>query len=300
VNLLRCKWLFDQFILRRDYLHGKEKWSLKKLKKSNSESHDYVNTFGKEENDTPESTLETLIMLQSMFHVSSPAFTSKHWMNAALKILFDKKFVSGNVSIDVGDYIGYLEDLARKYLRNRYLGTDSGVQEFHQIIYKDAELVNSAQVDLRRLHRGVFVENFIFNYLDYLLWKSIKDKKSIDFTEFSSQNSVEHYYPQNPTDNNPEIAPEWLHHFVNLCLMNAGANARFSNNMPLAKKSNFENVKKESIKQQLMMLYDQWGKEEIQEHGNQMIDILLERFPSARVFEDLRELIVERNDEPNQ
>ncbi|MFN7300982.1 MAG: DUF262 domain-containing protein [Bacteroidota bacterium] len=281
VHLLRCKWLFDQYILRRDFLGGQERWSLKKMKPSSNGSYEYVNTFGREDAVNPDKQMETLIMLQSMFHVSSPAFTSKHWMNAALKYVFE------NEQTKPEDFISYLEMLARKYLMNRYLQATQSSDVFHEIIYNHEALKEPSEEGLNRLHRGVFVENYIFNYLDYLLWKRIRNKQVLDFKEFSTQNSVEHYYPQEPTDNNPRIENEYLHYFGNLCLMNAGANARFSNNMPLAKKSNFEKIKKESIKQQLMMSYDQWGKDEILRHGNKMIKILRDEAPAEPLIDDL-------------
>lgn len=86
--------------------------------------------------------------------------------------------------------------------------------------------------------KGEHVENFVFNFYDYLLLQKTKDT---DF-EFSYRTSVEHFYPQHPTDKDP-MDFNHLHSFGNLCLVSRGMNSKFTNNLPGAKYENFGDAK---------------------------------------------------------
>ncbi|MEO9258379.1 MAG: DUF262 domain-containing protein, partial [Crocinitomicaceae bacterium] len=47
-NLLKMKYLFDKFIIKREFIAGTDKWSLKRLKWYEGNKVSYVNTFGEE------------------------------------------------------------------------------------------------------------------------------------------------------------------------------------------------------------------------------------------------------------
>jgi len=81
-NLLKGKFLLDKYIIKREYLKETDRWSLKRLEYRDTVS--YVNTFGEE--DSNDDINREILMLLSMFHVSTP---SKHWLNAALKYVFE-------------------------------------------------------------------------------------------------------------------------------------------------------------------------------------------------------------------
>ena len=113
------------------------------------------------------------------------------------------------------------------------------------------------------LNQGEQVENFIFNYLDYLLWQDYNGEKKYvtgndnrvkDF-EYTFRSSVEHYYPQHPIQGkDSEIPKEWLHNFGNLCLLSSSKNAKLNNNMPAAKKDYYRKSPTiDSIKQWIMV-----------------------------------------------
>ena len=70
-----------------------------------------------------------IIMLLSMFHVSTPTLVYKHWLNAALN------FVYTNANFTSSEYIDYLKNLAKAYLYDRYLAKKQ--IEFYDIIYKN-------------------------------------------------------------------------------------------------------------------------------------------------------------------
>ena len=82
------------------------------------------------------------------------------------------------------------------------------------------------------------MENFVFNFYDYLLLKETKDTD----VEFSYRTSVEHFYPQHPTDKDP-MDFNHLHSFGNLCLVSRGMNSKFTNNLTGAKYENFGDAK---------------------------------------------------------
>ena len=63
---------------------------------------------------------------------------------------------------------------------------------------------------------GVNTPHIVFNYLDYLLWMS-EPKKYDDFT-FEFRNSVEHWYPQNPSEGTFESWTDGVDQFGNLCI----------------------------------------------------------------------------------
>ena len=282
-NLLKGKLLFDKYIIKRVFNSGKDEWSLKQLKCSeNSVNAYYVNTFGDKN--------KNILMLLSMFHVSAPTLIYKHWLNASLKYLFCSCDKSG--SIDGGDYITYLEGLAEKYLYLRALAIKP--YDYYDIIY-NADL-DKTKLDKTKLDAGTAVDNFIFNYLDYLLWKNYNGDKSqfevggevisdvrIQNFKYTFRSSVEHYYPQCPIDKNLIIKPEWLNNFGNLCLISTSKNSRLSNYMPTAKKDHYSgSLSIDSIKQRIMMEYQNWDDgsrglniNHIEEHGKKMKELLL-------------------------
>ncbi|MFC6998091.1 DUF262 domain-containing protein [Rufibacter roseus] len=260
-NLLKVRYLFDKYILKREVLKEQERWSLKRLKWQQNNSASYVNSFGAEEAQEGEN--QSLIMMLAMFHVSAPTQVYKHWLNAALKFVFEQE------TVDSAAYLNYLENLARRYLFNRYLKAEP--DDYYQIIFKNVVTPAKEELNEDRLNQGTAVENFIFNYLDYLLWK--KKSEGYQKFEFSFSNSVEHYYPQNPLGNIDRLK-EGLNEFGNLCLISSSKNSKLSNNLPAAKKDYYYKVGADSLKQQLMMKYVHWGTTEIRNHGSQMKQIL--------------------------
>ena len=259
-NLLKLRYLFDKYITKREYLVDKDRWSLMQLIKSNSTDNSayYKNTFQNEGNN------KKILMLLTMFHVSYPTQIYKHWLTAVLKFLIDTNQISEQ------NFIHYLKQLAKNFIQFRYL-TDNPL-DFHKIIFKDISYKKSI-LDFRKLNCGTNVENFIFNYLDYLIWESSVLKYK-DF-EFSFRTSVEHYYPQNPMEGIEKLEDENLNSFGNLCLISHNENSRLRNHTPIAKKDYYLKLKNNSLKQRIMMNeYDVWNKKEIKNHYTQMKNII--------------------------
>jgi len=243
--LLRCRFLFDQYMLKREFCgDDKEgKWSLKKLKSywSNDKKRgkkyataDYVNV----ENSI------TSRMLQSMLRVTYTSPLGMHWVTEFLAWLyFDMPDYDSNEAAEKLENIA--KTAVRRYMENKKYTSSAGL----------------------KTHR------IVLNYLDYLLWQEEKSKS--DF-QFEFRNSIEHWYPQDPIDGNIKWEESALHHFGNLCLVSSEINSKFSNNLPLAKKGNFKDgIKKQSLKLQKMAdattEADGWTKGKAIAHGDEMI-----------------------------
>jgi len=268
-NLLKIKYLFDNYVIKREYTSNTDRWSLQQAykytyKNENIEQNSiqYKNRFESEEKN------RSLLMLLSMFHVSNPSQVYKYWLTGVLNYL-NEDFK--DLEIDLNSYINYLEKLAKCFFRNRYLAIES--QSFDEIIFNNVNINNSIEVS--KLNQGTLVEHFIFNYLDYLLWKKYKDsnKYNFDYFNFSFSNSVEHFYPQNPIEGHKQINN--IDDFGNLCLISISKNAKLNNHPPKSKKSYYPNAKYDSVKQHIMMENaDNWNETVIKEHQEEMMIIL--------------------------
>lgn len=293
-NLLKGKFFFDKYIIKREFAKGTDHWSLKRLKWYEGNKVSYVNTFDIDNAETNEGINREILMLLSMFHTSSPTLVYKHWLNASLKFVFE------TANFIAEEYKEYLENLAKAFLNDRFLANSP--RDYFEIIYDNNGLQKNTAIDIdkNKLNQGTAVENFIFNHLDYLLWQNYRtkdkdyfkikneqafiDNRIKDF-EYTFRSSVEHYYPQHPIDENLVLKgkdADWLNNFGNLCLISGSKNSRLSNFMPAAKKDYYTGSPTiDSIKQRIMMEYEQWdtnganNNNEIEEHGNKMKKILL-------------------------
>lgn len=275
--LLKGKHFYDKYIIKRNL--KTEKWSLKFLKGVDKKPR-YLNSFGLDDEDNYGFNKQSLMLL-SMFHFSAPTLVYKHWLNAALNYVLDDNFDNNGE-----DYINYLEQLSDAYLYDNYLAVKE--YSFYDIIYKNKAKTKNQALKINNLHTGTQVENFIFNRLDYLIWKKdreLNEKKYNDFY-FSPRTSVEHYYPQNPIQEEDRLDNlDILNNFGNLCLISSSKNSRLSNFTPQNKKEFYKKSEiKESLKQQIMMNYDTWDSKQILEHGKKMIQILIKPTNATKVL----------------
>lgn len=283
-GLLYCRFLFDQYVLKREYFGKKDRWSLKRCKwqvtDNDKDSINYVNSFnaeGEEESDV--GINRKILMLLSAFHVSSPAMDRKYWLNAALNHLFQESEIKGDV------YLKYLESVAKAFVFDRYLSVGEGAEYFEIIQNRKGQCQTipgsvSFENFASKLSFVQIENNFVFNYLDYLLWLKLRKKRSsIKYWEFSFRSSVEHFYPKTPMEGLPELQPGILHSFGNLCLISHSKNSRLSNFTPKAKRDLYPNDSFDSIKQRLMMDEPVWNAEAIQRHQKDMIECLVETSP---------------------
>ena len=78
------------------------------------------------------------------------------------------------------------------------------------------------EVITSKLRFGHIENNFVFNFLDYLLWVTNRNQdkdRDMEFCfEFTFRSSVEHFSPQHPMDGYKPVEQSALHSFGNLAL----------------------------------------------------------------------------------
>lgn len=272
MQLLLLRTLYDRYVIKREYVNGTESWSLKKLKyDTNHKTGSYVNTFSssnKAEDAEPESDIgKEIRLLEAMFHVSAPTQIYKHWLNAVLY------HVHTTDPIKADSLRNRLYDLARCYMLDVYLAKDGKKHSFEEIVYRNGGMPQNHidDIDWGAINQGCNVQNFIFNFYDFILWK--KELGQHEKFDFTYRTSVEHFYPQKPMPGYEPLSPEYLNSFGNLCLISSSMNSKFSNNMPKTKYDNFGSSEEMrsalSLKLQEMMerVKDgEWEKEQIKAH----------------------------------
>lgn len=286
--LLKLRFLFDKYVIKREYTGDKDRWSLKRLKISSNPSIYYVYTFNKDENEDKDNTTNSIIMIQSMFHVSNPTMIYKHWLNGTLKWL-NEHFEEGTDEIDGEKFLKYLQRMGAAFMYDHYLpaGSESNISySFDDIIYTNNCNLKNREINestWKNLDKGTAVENYIFNYLDYVLWLENENSKEKDDKisrfKFSFRSSVEHFYPQNPIGGDP-LDPDdsdnrIVDRFGNLCLISYSKNSMLSNHTPQAKCDYYRKSNEiDSIKQYEMIKTaekEKWEQKQIVDHENKMI-----------------------------
>jgi hypothetical protein len=282
--LLKCKYLFDQYIIKREFSDGKDKWSLKRLHFYNVKSQSYINTFKTLDNDEEdgfEGINRQILLLLSALHVSTPTLVYKHWLNGALFHLFYMETITPR------HYLYKLEHLARQFVFGRSLSVDKA--DYYDIIYRDRTFnpLDENDSKLSQLIRyGTIENNLVFNYLDYLIWRDGAKNESdgvISQFEFTFRSSVEHFYPQHPLDGHRQLADNELHRFGNLCLISHSKNSKLSNLQPTAKRDHFKAaIADKSIDTlklyemiKLMNSAHEWTEAQIDKHEQNMLSILI-------------------------
>lgn len=258
VHLLQTRYLFDKFIIKREYIGEDQdgKWSLKELYttggKSNKKAY-YANTSLNYDNEwerTYAPRNKECLMIQSALRVSYTSPKVMHWITDLLCWLFD--------DIDIPLLTEEAERVAAEAVHNNFL-------------------------ESKNYALGVATPHVVFNFLDYLIWK--KHKSVYQDFEFEFRNSVEHWYPQNPSDGSID---RWdkRDRFGNLCIISRSINSKFSNLSPESKmKSYRKHVEKGSLKLRIMGALingvprggnEAWINNLCEEHENNMINLLQE------------------------
>ena len=261
--LLRSRFLFDQFIIKRESIGDDQdgRWSLKELCTSGAWSAKkpyYANTRLRYENEWEKTYAprnKECLMIQSALRVSYTSPKVMHWITELLVWLFNNNETE------------------------RYKLTD----EAERIA---AEAVKENFLDLGNYELGVQTPHVVFNYLDYLLWK--EDKERYEDFVFEFRNSVEHWYPQHPPKDTIEIWDR-VDTFGNLCIISRSVNSKFSNLPPESKMQTFERmVQRSSLKLRIMGNIigniikkgggnQDWVKHACQEHEEEMLELLKKR-----------------------
>lgn len=263
-NLLKLRFIFDKYIIKRDFVDGKEngKWNILTLN---------VKTKGNSYNNSFDGPLQQKnIMIQAMFHVSLPSQNYKHWLCAALLHLSEHN--------EGSQLYNYLNTLSHAYMLDRFIQSGNNQLDYFTIIFNNkGKPVNSCPKILTLPRFDTKIDIFYFNYLDMQLWLNSRQQ---DFV-FTSRNSIEHFYPQHPMENFQEMAAEHLHDFGNICLISASKNTKLSNFSPIQKTDLYKKAGIDSIKQKIMMDIcnnnkGKWTQKEIREHAIAMQKVLIQ------------------------
>lgn len=257
--LLWCRFLFDKYIIKREYANESAdgEWSLKQLEVSGQRGKKrayFKNTALRDEYEwekTAEPRNKEATMIQSALRVSYTSPKVMHWITELLKWLYDN---AGKRSWYF--YISAIEEIAIDSVKENFFASENR-------------------------HMGVNTPHIVFNYLDFLLWRENKEKYA-DFA-FEFRNSVEHWYPQHPSEGTFDTwEQDEVDDFGNLCIIQRSVNSRFSNMAPAAKKTTFgQMISKGSLKLRLMAERTSSGsdanthwKQEYEGFGTEMIEKL--------------------------
>lgn len=259
ICLLRTRYLFDLYIIKREYVGDAAQdgeWSLKEICSYGQGGNkkalykltnvvDYGRWYNEQHN-------KYILMLQAAMRVSFTSPKVMHWITKLLIWLTDyflDRAPEGWIYEDI------VNDTAREPV---------------------TEFLNNKE----NFYLGVATPHIVLNYLDFLLWKK---SPKIDF-DFEFRNSVEHWYPRNPSEGSfprwEDEGPNGVDRFGNLCLIQRSVNSKFSNLHPSAKKSTFqEMIDKGSLKLRIMseMTTDNsqlWREDTCSKHEEEMLNLL--------------------------
>lgn len=250
-HLLKCRVLFDKYILKREFARDyKEsgKWSLQRLEKyqdnkKNNDKPKYVGTLGDKGNDN-----KKLRTLQSCLRITYTSPKTMHWISVVLSNLLDNEKV---------DIIALLEGYCKKKVA-------------------DSDYKNRS---------GFGIERIVFSYLDYLIYRdgySYEGKEIIsplqDDWQFQFRNSIEHFQPQHPLEGEC-WAKDDLDGFGNLALITISGNSKFSNLPPVGKINSYPSIINQSLKLKVMEIVTRfddgkWTEEKSRRHRAEMFNIL--------------------------
>ena len=327
-NLLKARYLLDNYIVH----HSKEEdtidsnpWKLQKWTKEKIKGKGHLKNLNDdvELQDNGARVQDKLLQLLSMFEVSFTARQRKNYLFYCLLYLMNAK------TLDLREYANFVENLAKRYFHHVYLGdrlNSINVPEpgaFDSIILKGNDFDNaSITIKGKQNFYHVFgngetaskgIPLFVFNYLDYLIWKEYAEKirgKRIKagsaerkqffeilgcgdfelnvFERFyfsRTRRSLEHYYPQAMADGRDgKLNQDQINCFGNYAMIGSQANSSGSNWSPGTKVQRYEDLSKKidpisvaSLKFKIMMQMcrdNGWDWNTIDKHQEKMIDIM--------------------------
>ena len=260
--LVHSRFLFDQFIIKREYAGDDQEgvWSLKELCTAGAgykKKAYYANTRLRYENEWEKTYAprnKECLMIQSALRVSYTSPKVMHWITELLVWLFNNNKTERYKLTDEA------ERIAAEAVKDNFLATGN-------------------------YELGVQTPHVVFNYLDYLLWKEGKEKYK-DFV-FEFRNSVEHWYPQHPSEGTFEVW-DGIDTFGNLCIISRSVNSKFSNLSPESKMKSYKKmVQRGSLKLRIMGdiiergTSETWRLSECAKHEEEMISLLCEAVQEA-------------------
>ena len=248
--MLKARVIFDRYVLKREFARDyKEtgKWSLQRLEKyrdARTDKPKYIGTFGGDEDDRN----RQIRTLQSALRITYTSPKTMHWISLVL---------SSYLNDENADILKILESYAQSKVDTSRYETASGFG----------------------------FERIVFTYLDYLIYRdgySFNGHEMIrplsSDWQFQFRSSIEHFYPQNPTE-----LPPWENDdsncFGNLALITVSGNSIFNNASPDGKASSNPGIIAQSLKLKIMaeMMSQNnniWNQKLAHIHQDEMFKIL--------------------------
>lgn len=249
-SLLKYRYLFDRYIIKREYVgeHKVEgKWSLQKLEVLNQKPKkpNYKATFCAIDGENEDDDNKQLRLLQSCLRITYISPKTMHWIARVLS------------AANKGENGKSIISLLERYCCKKIV---------------DSDYLNCI---------GFGIDRIVFTYLDYVLCRDnptefkVKDK---DF-QFQFRNSIEHFFPQHPINGSNSVNEENRDKFGNLALITVSANSKFSNMIPVHKVEQYGDVIIQSPKLMIMkkLLDDnnrEWNNNLVEKHGKAMLELL--------------------------
>lgn len=251
-SLLKYRYLFDRYIIKREYAGQYKvegKWSLKKLEKyidaKGKKKPSYKATLGVsrvvDNGDNEGDDNKQLRLLQSCLRITYTSPKTMHWIARVLSAANEDK--DGRTIIE----------LLERYCCKKVV--DSEYQS----------------------RTGFGIDRIVFTYLDYILCRKYPD----DFRDFQFQfrTSIEHFFPQHPINGENAVDEKNRDSFGNLALITASSNSKFSNMLPIHKVEQYKDVIEQSPKlMKMKQLLDEnnrvWDDGMVAKHNTEMLAIL--------------------------
>lgn len=268
--LWQVRFFFDKYVI---------KWRLPNSESSDIyEEHLLLTTLSKQDGIflRTNRSFSNIQMLQSVLYFNS-GFAQQYWLTPYLNYLLDHAQVQDN------DLLKILEGVDNFMLPGNKKESSWNLSLNIQL-KSEYDFSNYFTNDL-----GTGFEHYWFYKIEYLLWKSWKDRDKNEFRKYriTSKNSVEHVFPQNDEYGREleshDIEKSSLHSLGNLALLSVGQNSSYNNQSVGKKKIDFFNKPYyDSLK--LYKIFSsfieesEWDDFKIEEHKNQMVALLLEHY----------------------
>ncbi len=319
-NLLKARFMLDNYVVHHDKgddTNGNNPWKLQRWHKGDSINKGYP------KNITDDQNLQNhLVHLLSMFEVSFTARQRKNYLFYCLNYLVRQCYVN------INQYADFVEYLAKKYFFNVYLikenlnaintplpgSFDAMILNIDYTYEGEAKTFTDIYGDGCDGNSSKGVPLFVFNYLDYCIWKKYSvelrgesskigsDKRTRFFNDLGcsdfgldvfkhfyfsrTRRSLEHYYPQAMADGKDgHLNQDQINCIGNYAMIGSAANSSGSYWTPKTKLDHYldasgkiNQISVSSLKFMIMMQIcrdkGQWSWNEIKEHENHMLHIL--------------------------
>ena len=247
-SLLKYRYLFDRYIIKREYVGQYKvegKWSLQKLEmyedSKNQRKPSYKATLCVYDGDNEDDDNKQLRLLQSCLRITYTSSKIMHWIARVLS------------AANKGENGKSIISLLERYCCKKIV---------------DSDYLNCT---------GFGIDRIVFTYLDYVLCRD-NPSEFKDF-QFQFRNSIEHFFPQHPINGSNSVNEENRDKFGNLALITVSANSKFSNMIPVHKVERYGDVITQSPKLMIMkkLLDDnnrEWNNNLVEKHGKAMLELL--------------------------